>query len=72
MLVDRGRHGDDINVAVREIGDLCRVKKAGRIVQFDIADFERRVMACSQPVDAERVDVVADDFTALAELDGKR
>ena len=54
MLVDRRRHGDDVDVAVGEIGEIGRVMQSRRLAQFFVADFERGVMAGFERGDARR------------------
>ena len=45
--VNRGRHGHDVDVAVRKVGDVSRKAQAGRFGQFLGAHFQRRIAAFS-------------------------
>jgi hypothetical protein len=68
VFVDRRRHGDDIDVARGEIGEIGRVTQPRGFAQFFVADFKRRVMAGFERGDARRVDVEPNDLAMLAEL----
>ena len=72
VLVDRRRHGDDIDVAVGEIGEIGGVMQPRRLAQFFVADFERRVMAGFERGDARGVDVETNDLAMLAKFHGQR
>ena len=69
--VDGSRDGDNVDVAVGEVGRIgCAVQMGGRL-QFLWIGLECAVMAGTELFDALGLEVVADGGELLAEFDGK-
>ncbi len=72
VFVDRGRDGDDIEVAICEIANVERIGQILRRPQLHLAQFERLVAPGAQRLDARQIDVEADDRKPLREFDRER
>jgi hypothetical protein len=70
-IVDRGRHGDDVEIRRAQVGRIGGVGDVGRR-ELRLADFERAVPAALEFGDARPVDVEADGAGLPSEGDRHR
>ena len=71
VVVDGGRHGHDVDIAIGKIGNVARKAQPARLRKLPGADFQRRIAALAQFRDPLRLDVEPGDRERLGELHRK-